>query len=179
MEGGQPVPVATRMTAPQQEHHWTAVQCRQCAPGDLLPTEPAVGTGFPLLDGQDVIQQEHTLPRPRIQVAVGRRGAPTVPGNLLVDVAQRGGNGHALGHRKGESVGLPRSVVWVLAEDAHPHVVRCADCAERVKPHRGRGVTRGRPIGVLQRPAQGIGHAGPEQAAPPDHLSGDSRRVQR
>ena len=70
-------------------------------------------------DRQHGVEQQHPLLGPAVEVARRGDGRAGVVGDLLEDVLQRGREGNAVGDRETESVGLPGTVIGVLADDDH------------------------------------------------------------
>ena len=92
--------------------------------GELLPSKVFVAVGLAPLHGENRVQKQHTLLRPvgQISVPAGRNSQIRLP--LLVDVNQRRRQLHPRAHRESQSVGLPRLVVGVLAQNHRPDLLR-------------------------------------------------------
>ena len=93
-----------------------------------------MGGRLSLFHGQNVIEQEDPLRRPRPKVTVRGRRPSTIPGHLLEDVPEGGRNRHTAGHGKGQPVSLSRPVIGVLTEDADPNLLRRAHLTQRREP---------------------------------------------
>lgn len=78
--------------------------------------------------GERRIKEEHTLPRPRLEIAVGRdRASAEIAHNLFINILQRGWHCHLFWHGEAEAVGLPRAVIRILAQDDHLYLVEGAE----------------------------------------------------
>jgi uracil-DNA glycosylase len=99
------------------------------------------------LDGQRIVEQQHALPRPVLEVAVHAPRHPEVALELLVDVDQRRRHLHPVGHREAQPVRLPRPVVRVLPEDDDLDLIERGQL-ERAQPLAARRVDRP-PVGLL------------------------------
>ena len=107
--------------------------------GELFPAVTRVRGGLSGTHRQRGVEQQHPFPRPLLEVARTRHGHAEVVVQLLEDVLQAGREGHAIGHREREAVGLSRTVVRVLAQDDHLHLVERRE-VESVKDQRTRGI---------------------------------------
>mmetsp|Transcript_19034 Transcript_19034/g.39104 ORF Transcript_19034/g.39104 Transcript_19034/m.39104 type:complete len:260 (+) Transcript_19034:41-820(+) len=146
-----------RRLAPQQKYHplLCSVSARCYAlglfapvdgPDDLVrqifPTLFLVAVCLALSHRQDVVDHQHPLPGPTLEVTVGRdrvKGRDVrVVLQLLVDVPERRGGLDAPADGKAEAVGLPGPVVRVLP---HDHQL---DIGKGTKVQRGKDVFGGR-----------------------------------
>ncbi len=89
-----------------------------------FPTYVPMATRFMGTHGENGVEQENPLLGPSLQKAVLRWGHPDVGLEFPVDVAEGWGDSYPMPDRESESMGLPRAVVGVLAEDDDPHVVK-------------------------------------------------------
>ena len=92
--------------------------------GEALPAEVPVAVGPAGLNGQDGVEQENALPRPRRQTAAGKRRQTEVGLQLLADILQRRRQLHPLLHREGQTMRLARLMIRVLPKDHDPHPFR-------------------------------------------------------
>ena len=120
------VPPGLGMGSPQQVYRRpvTALDRADQLPGQTLPALSRM-TGRPvLLYGEASIEQQHPLTCPRFERARQGKRDTEIPMQLLKDVAQAGRLRHAIGDRKCQAVGLPRSVVGVLSQNHHTNSLR-------------------------------------------------------
>lgn len=65
------------------------------------------------------IQQQHPLPCPGLQTAIVRHAAAQIRFQLLKNILQGWWRWHIWQHRKAQTMGLPRLMIWVLPKDNH------------------------------------------------------------
>ena len=110
--------------APEHEDHMRATL------GDDLnhpvredfPAFSSVGGGFMGFYGEDGIEKEDALLRPRGKIATGRHRNPQVLMKLMEDILQRGWKGHTGWHGKAQPMGLPGTMIRVLPQYHHLHL---------------------------------------------------------
>jgi hypothetical protein len=72
--------------------------------------------------GEDGIEKEDALLRPRGKIPTGRHRNPQVLMKLMEDILQRGRKGHTGWHGKAQSMGLPGTMIRVLPQNHHLHL---------------------------------------------------------
>lgn len=93
---------------------------------EALPSLPLVRPGNPCPNREGGVQQQHTLLRPWLKVPGRWPGHRQVPLEFLEHVLQRWRWRHPIRYGKAKAVRLTRSVVGVLPQDHHPHLIeRC------------------------------------------------------
>jgi hypothetical protein len=114
--------------------------------GEALPSPAGVGAGLGGPDGQDGVEEEEPLARPRLEVAVVGDGLAGVISELAEHIAEGRWRRDAGSHGESEAVGLSGLVVGVLAQEDGAHGSEGGQ-AERLEDLGGGGVDRG--AGVL------------------------------
>ena len=94
--------------------------------GEGFPAAARMRRRFVCADGQHGVQEQYSLLGPAVEVARRGRGRPSVVGDLLEDILQRGRERHAVAYREAEPVGLSGTVVGVLTDDDHFQLVERA-----------------------------------------------------
>ena len=110
-----------RVAAPEQKDQpfALAVEDIDHMVGEAFPAAALVATGLSFLDREHRIEQQHPLPCPRHQVAVGRTRQAEVTVQFLVDVVERRWHRDTRQHREAQAMRLAGTVIGVLAEDHH------------------------------------------------------------
>ena len=141
------LPFTLCVRAPEHEHDMFAflVECRNRRIGQFFPSFALMATGFVCLDRQRSVEQQYALFRPSAQITALWDRRAQVAMDLLVDIHQRRGYLHTIGHGKRESHGLPFLMVRVLADDDHAHLVKRA----RVKGVKNKPCRRKTPTGLI------------------------------
>ena len=84
--------------------------------GEGLPAQPLMGGSLARAYGEGGIEQQHALLYPGEELSAGDDGgAAEVVGDLSLDIHQARRHGDARGHGEGQTLGLARAVVGVLA----------------------------------------------------------------
>ena len=141
--------------APENEDHrgLSGVEHFDDVVSEDFPALAAVRSRLPSPDRQHRVEQQYTFLRPIHETAViGNRAAQIVV-KLLVNVSQRRWNGYVGLNGKTEPVGLVRSVVRVLPDDAHLGVCK-SRVVEGVKNVVGVGINPPSFVFVNQKLAQ-------------------------
>ena len=134
------------MAAPQQEHQPFPfpVQVFNGLVGELFPALLLVRGRLTGFHGKYGVEQQHALPGPVGQVAMGRWLDTQIPVDFLVNIDQRRRRFHAALHGKAQAMGLIGAVVRVLPEDHHLHLVegRQVEGVEDIRAGREHGFSR-------------------------------------
>ena len=91
--------------------------------GERLPPFFLMGCGGMGANGQDGVQQQDSLFRPVVEGAAVGNGDVQIRIHLLEDVAERGGEWHAVAHREGQTVRLTVVMIGVLTENQDPDCI--------------------------------------------------------
>ena len=101
----------------------TTVEGSDGSIGERLPTLSAMTECLMLTNRQASVQEENALLCPSCQVAALRDRRSRLGLYLLKNVLERRREGYAVVDAEAKSVCLPRTVIRVLAEDDHAHLV--------------------------------------------------------
>ncbi|KDQ01028.1 hypothetical protein EN35_26025 [Rhodococcus qingshengii] len=95
-------------------------------------------SGLTRLHSEYAIEKQHTLFRPRRQIAVRRYRQPEILVILLVDITETSRNRpHVRGNRKAQPDSMTGRRIGVLTDDEHPNVVeRIRECTQDVLSRR-------------------------------------------
>lgn len=75
-------------------------------------------------NGQNRIQKQHALFRPRLQIAVTWRWNVQIVLDFFKNIEKRRRRFHPLLDRKTQAVRLTGTVIWILAQNHHAHVFK-------------------------------------------------------
>ena len=112
--------------APEQKHHGLLPSRQQLNDpvGENLRANAPGGGSLSGPHRENGVQQQDAMLCPVCEAAVGRGRDPQIIPDFLVDVLKGGGNGDALLDRKGQSMGLSRSMIGVLSQNDHPGILK-------------------------------------------------------
>ena len=130
-----------RMAAPQHEHARVGL-CRDGGDhgvGDGFPAFALMRGGLAVLHRQRGVEQQHALPCPMAQVAVGGAGQAQIGFEFLVDIDQTGRHFHPRLDRERQAMRLPRAVIGVLTQNHDFHRIQRGQL-QRGQPRACRGV---------------------------------------
>lgn len=106
--------------------------------GELFPALFLMGAGLIGLYGECGIQEQHSLSGPVVQIAGFWHIYFEIFGNFFVNILQRWGKGYVFIHGEAKTIGLPGTVIGVLAEDHHFYIFKRTEfeSAENIFPFR-------------------------------------------
>ena len=113
--------LAPGVVPPEHEYHSVAVvgDVFYDGVGEFFPSYPFVRCGLSGAHREDRVQQQHALPGPGLEVVGPAHPDAQVALYFLIDVHERGGSGHAVGHREAQAHRLAWIMIRVLTQDNH------------------------------------------------------------
>lgn len=116
---------ALRITPPEDKRHMRSAVADHLdhRVGELLPSSPLVRARLMLTNCECGIEQKHSLVGPSCEVAREGYVSADVVLDFLVDIHERRGDAHTVGHRECQSLCLSRLMVRVLPQYHHLHAI--------------------------------------------------------
>ncbi len=107
------------VVAPKDEHDRRVftIDAIDDSIGESFPTFAAMRIGASAADGQNGIEEQNALPRPRRQIAVRRNGTADIVMKLFVYVDKRRGGRRRTRNRKAQAVRLILAVIRILSQN--------------------------------------------------------------